>query len=52
RKESYLTNKNSGNSAVLLYNEDMKTTAKFPHSNLTMEDLLQRLEMLEKQNAE
>lgn len=52
RKESYLTNKNSGNSAVLLYNENMKTTAKFPHSHLPMEDLLKRLEMLEKQNAE
>lgn len=51
RKESYLTNKNSGNSAVLLYNEDMKATAKFPHSNLTTEDLLKRLEMLEKQHA-
>lgn len=30
----------------------MKTTAKFPHSHLTTEDLLKRLEMLEKQNAE
>jgi transposase len=36
----------------LLYNENMKTTAKFPHSHLPMEDLLKRLEMLEKQNAE
>ncbi|WP_328797254.1 transposase, partial [Heyndrickxia sporothermodurans] len=51
-KNSNLNNEKSGNLPILSYNIFMKKTANSTTPTPTIEELLQRLEMLEKQNAE